>query len=114
MAETGSWRDRAVSAWRVAGLGARLSELLDIDVDPATITSTQNGSQVVLDGITFAHNHSTGALGVTVPCPRCKKLKPMLTVETFTDLGAALDGLCRDCTFLAHAGIAAPQAATRM
>ncbi|MGH2363661.1 MAG: hypothetical protein ACRDHX_03305 [Chloroflexota bacterium] len=105
MAETAGWRARAILSWRQQALGARLRQLLDIDIDPASVQAAGEESRALVDGVTFVLRSATNQLALECTCPRCHKAQPPAAVESLGDIGRALDSLCRDCEFLVKAGL---------
>ncbi len=100
-----SWRDRAVGEWRKQGMTMRLRALLGDDVQLPEPELGAGLSSLALDGVVFRLKSDDTSLEVDAPCPRCHKAQQHGPIETLSDLGRALDSLCRDCDFLARAGI---------
>ncbi|MDE3076064.1 MAG: hypothetical protein KGJ86_11600 [Chloroflexota bacterium] len=101
----GAWQERAVAAWRQNAIVKRLRELLEVEIDPNSVQLTKQGTQATVEDVTFLLGADDGTLSVVAACPRCQKPQAAVVVVTITDLGRAIDSLCRDCDFLVRSGM---------
>lgn len=109
---SGAWQERAVAAWRQNAIVKRLRDLLDVEIDPASVQLTKEGTQASLDDVTFLLSADSGTLSAIAACPRCHKPQAAVPIDTITDLGRVMDSLCRDCDFLVRSGMDQRIAAT--